>query len=193
MPLELVNTIAALTTAIVITATAIAALVQLRHLRAGNQIAGFLTLRNMLDDEAHQRAWALLVREGDVSNDEGYRAYVKAVVARRPTSGQERYADIYAAILLMGNAFEVIGTLVRNGIVDRGMFLQQYAGPNITSWSRLEPYIALLRAERHDDAIFEDFEYMTVLSRAYIEKRPSEYPVGAPRLLPSYSEKTDGP
>jgi len=52
MPLELVKTIAAILTTTVIAATAIAVTVQLRHMRAGNQSAGFMTLRNMLDDDA---------------------------------------------------------------------------------------------------------------------------------------------
>ena len=49
MSLELVNTIATMTTAAVIGATAIAALVQLRHLRAANQITALLAVQNELD------------------------------------------------------------------------------------------------------------------------------------------------
>ena len=40
--LEILNTVAAVGTFLVITATAIAAAVQLRHLRANNQLAGML-------------------------------------------------------------------------------------------------------------------------------------------------------
>jgi hypothetical protein len=48
MPLDFVNTVAAILTTTIIAATAIAALVQLRHMRAGNQIAGFMTMPRML-------------------------------------------------------------------------------------------------------------------------------------------------
>ncbi|MBV8282946.1 MAG: hypothetical protein JO347_12915, partial [Candidatus Eremiobacteraeota bacterium] len=81
MSLEVVNTVAAAVTALVIAATAILALIQLRHLRAGNQIAGFMTLRNMLDDDAHQRAMATMVTEGDLTTEQGFREYVAARAA----------------------------------------------------------------------------------------------------------------
>lgn len=51
MSLELSNTLATLTTTIIIAATAVAAIVQLRHLRASNQIAGQLALRQVLLDD----------------------------------------------------------------------------------------------------------------------------------------------
>ena len=44
MSLELVNTIGTLLTASIIAATAITAIIQLRHLRAGNQIAAMLQI-----------------------------------------------------------------------------------------------------------------------------------------------------
>lgn len=191
MTVELVNTIAALTTAVVITATAIAALVQLRHMRASNQIAGFLTLRNVLDDEAHRQALAVLRREGDITKEEGYRAYVAASTSGRPTPDQPRYQDVYDAVGLTANAFEVIGTLVRNGIVDRRLFLEQYCFTVSGYWSRLEPYTALQRATTHDDGVWEDFEYMAVLSREFMKEHASVYPAGVPHLLPRFGGPPD--
>ncbi len=44
MPLELVNTAAALLTVTIVAATALAALIQLRHLRAANQIHALLSM-----------------------------------------------------------------------------------------------------------------------------------------------------
>jgi hypothetical protein len=186
MSLELVNTVAALTTAAVIAATAVAALAQLRHLRAGNQIAGFLTLRTMLDDDAHQRATALLEREGNVARDQDYQAYTRAVFANIPTPGDERFREVRAAVVMIANAFEVMGTLVRNGIVDRRLFLEQYCSTIISQWRRLEPYIAAAREVQRDDGIWEDFEYITALSSEYIARYPSVYPKDMPRLLPTY-------
>lgn len=51
MSLELLTTLATIATTVIIGATAIAAIVQLRHLRAGNQIAGQLALRQVLLDD----------------------------------------------------------------------------------------------------------------------------------------------
>ena len=44
MSLELINTFATLLTVAIIAATAVAAMVQLRHLRAGNQINAMLAI-----------------------------------------------------------------------------------------------------------------------------------------------------
>ncbi len=185
MSLELVNTIAALSTTAVITATAVAALAQLRHLRAGNQISGFLTLRTMLDDDAHQRALAILQREGDLAQDAGFRAYAAAVFAGT-ASDHERFRELRAAVSMLGNSFEVMGTLVRNGVVDRRMFLEQYCGTISGMWRRLEHYIAMERQIQHDDGIWEDFEYLAALSKAFLIEHPSVYPHGLARMLPSY-------
>jgi len=185
MSLEVVNTVATLTTTVVIAATAVAALAQLRHMRAGNQITGFLTLRAMLDDETHQRAIASLEREGDISHDPDFLACDRAVFAGKPMEGSERTREVRAAVMMVGNAFEVMATLVRSGIVDRRLFLEQYCATIINMWSRLEPYIAVIREIHSDDGLWEGFEYLAVISQAYMAKYPSIYPKGVPRLLPS--------
>lgn len=184
MSLELLTALASLTTAIVIGASAIAALVQLQHMRASNQITGFLTLRTMLDDVAHQRAITLIHREGDISQDKDYRAFVADNAARKPTHGQERYENLRLAILLIANAFDVIGTLVRNGVVDDRLFFEQYCGPIEGLWQRLQGYIVLERAVHQDDGIWEDFEYLAARSRRFALAHPSSYPKDLPRLVP---------
>ena len=60
MSLELVNTLAGLLTVTVVSAAAVAALVQLRHLRAANQINAVLALSQKLDDPAFTEALSLM-------------------------------------------------------------------------------------------------------------------------------------
>lgn len=50
MSLELISTLAAVGTFFVIAATAIAAVIHLRHLRASNQLTAFMTVTHRLDD-----------------------------------------------------------------------------------------------------------------------------------------------
>lgn len=192
MSLELVNTVATLTTTLVIAATAVAALAQLRHLRAGNQIAGFLTLRNMLDDDAHQHALKVLQREGDISTDPAFREYLRSVFSNRPVAPDERLAEVRAAVVLIANAYEVMGTLVRHQVVDQRLFLEQYSSTIITAWQRLEPYIALTRQVQSDDGIWEDFEYVAAISQAYLAQYPSVYPKTTRRLLPPQARPGQG-
>ena len=189
MPLELVNTVAAILTTTVIAATGIAAAVQLRHMRAANQIAGFMTLRNMLDDDAHRHANNVLVREGDLTDDASFREYLALRATRRNVVENERYEQLYSAVTMTANAFETLGTLVRNGVVDRQLFLEQYCSAVLGSWRQLQPYIALTRAAQQDDATWEDFEYMAALSERFIATYPSMYPPNMPRMLPRYSKK----
>ena len=55
MSLELLNALASLLTVCIIAATAIAAMVQLRHLRAGNQITAMLAIGEELSGKAISR------------------------------------------------------------------------------------------------------------------------------------------
>jgi len=142
----------------------------------------------MLDDDAHQRADAILVREGDLTNQEDVRTYIRARARRQTVPENERYTQLYNAITLTANAFETLGTLVRNGVVDRQLFLEQYCSVVLGSWHRLEPYIILIRSAQHDDGTWEDFEYMAVLSKQFINEHPTMYPANMPRMLPSYAK-----
>src|SRR5215472_14260811 len=60
MSLELVNALAAVGTFVVIAVTALAALIQLRHLRSSNQLAGLLQTVNVFGDPEFQRKLAWL-------------------------------------------------------------------------------------------------------------------------------------
>ena len=63
MSLELVNTLATFGTFFVIAATAIAAIVQLRHARSSNQIAALNELRETMETPEFQAARHFLVTE----------------------------------------------------------------------------------------------------------------------------------
>ena len=55
MSLELLNTLASIGTFVVIGATAIAAVVQLRHMRANNQLEGLLDVLARVEDESFNK------------------------------------------------------------------------------------------------------------------------------------------
>jgi hypothetical protein len=81
MSLELLNTLGTLTTVIIVGATAIAALVQLRHLRAANQINAMLSVVTALDAKAVRDAAEHARRElGSAINDPTFREIVVARV-----------------------------------------------------------------------------------------------------------------
>ena len=184
MSLELVNTFGTLLTVAIIAATAIAAMVQLRHLRAGNQINAMLSIGKQFDDKAFRDA-DLLVRTKAAStlDDPLYRAYVLALARNQPApTVSEEYLQLRSAVLLVGNANEELGILVKNGIVDKDLFLDRYSWVIARSWRTLEGYAAYIRAAAGNDAIWENFEYLTVLSQDYTREHPSAYPAGVRRL-----------
>jgi hypothetical protein len=185
MSLELLNTLATITTTVVITATAIAAVVQLRHMRASNQIAGQLALREVLLDDAFIESMGHIRFEiRELLKEPQFLAYVRQFHLSSATDGDERYDRSYMAALRVGRNLENIGNMIRNGMTDRRIFLEQYANLVVMAWDGTEPLLRIRREATGNDATWEDFEYLTVLSRRWISQVRSCYPKGAERILP---------
>ena len=186
MSLELVNTFGTLLTVAIIAATAIAAMVQLRHLRAGNQINAMLTIGDQIDRREFQDAVTLVYHKlQSALEDPAYRDYVLARNRRLPLpSVSEEYRELHTAAVRVGNTYEELGILAKNNIIERDMFLDRYSF-NITSiWNALSKQAAWIRAVAGKDAIWENFEYLTVLAEDFIHDHASMYPKGARRLHP---------
>ncbi len=182
MPLELINTVAALVTVTIVAATALAALIQLRHLRAANQIQALIAVGEKLD--SGEFAAALSIVNNDLESalaDAEFRAYEIAIFRRLPPPNvDQRYVDTHRATVLVGNTFELMGLLVKNGIVDQSIFVDSYCGITLSAWKRLTDYAALGR-EAGDPNGWEYFEYLAVLSEDWLRAHPSSYPKGVRR------------
>ena len=102
MSLELINTLAALVTVSIVAATAIAALVQLRHLHAANQIHALLAVAEKLDSPEFTAA--LTTMNGGLEAalaDQEFREYEIAIRRRLPPPKVEkRCADMHYACVL---------------------------------------------------------------------------------------------
>ncbi|HXM19123.1 MAG TPA: hypothetical protein VN934_10020 [Candidatus Tumulicola sp.] len=191
MSLELLNTLATITTTLVIAATAIAAIVQLRHLRASNQIAGQLALRQVLLDTAFWDAMGRVRFEiPTLLKDPEFRKFVREFHLSSAQASEERFDVPYADALTVGRNLENIGNMIRNGLTDKRIFLEQYANLVVMAWDGLEPLVKIRRDAVESDAPWEDFEYLTVLSRQWISEVRSAYPKGVARILPSVGKKT---
>jgi hypothetical protein len=186
MSLELLNTLATITSTVVIGATAIAAVIQLRHMRAGNQIAGQLALRQVLLDDAFIESMGHVRFEiRELLKDPQFLEYVREFHLSTASDGDdERYDRPYMAALRVGRNLENIGNMIRNGLTDRRIFLEQYANLVVMAWDGTEPLLRIRRQATGNDATWEDFEYLTVLSRRWISEVRSCYPKGVERILP---------
>jgi hypothetical protein len=178
MSFEAVNATAQVATLIVITATAVAAIVQLRHVRTSNEIALLTKLHDTLQSpdfvEARHfvgHSLAAMLRDPDRQASLG--------IGPPPP-------DLRLAILL-GNFYENIGMFVRLGIVDRATVCELWNGLIRDAWKGLSPMLALLRRQPVNFDIWENFEYLAMLAEDWVAQHPrGTYPAGARRLaLPS--------
>jgi hypothetical protein len=184
MSLELLNTAGTLLTVAIVSATAIAALVQLRHLRAGNQITAMISIGENLGGTAFRDALSLVgLRLATTLDDPAFREYSAALTrGLTPSEVYPEYAEVRSAALLVGNAYEELGILVKNGIVDKTMFLDRYTFVIIRTWNQLEAFNAFNRAVAGDSSLWENFELLTVYSQDWDREHPSDYPKGVRRL-----------
>ncbi len=86
------------------------------------------------------------------------------------------------AALLVGNAYEELGVLVKNGIIDKSLFLDRYAWRILSDWRLLEKLTALSREATQQEGVWENFEYVAVLSEDWLERKHSTYPKGMRRM-----------
>jgi hypothetical protein len=178
MALELWNTLATFGTFLVIAATAIAAIVQLRHARSSNQIAALNELRETSESPQFTEAQDfVLIELAERMNDPGLR---HQLVNREARTNQNQ-API-AKIRAVGNFYDSIGLLIKAGFVDREIVLQIWCENVQEAWEQLESVAAIVR-RKQGSKLWEDFEYVAVLSQDWIATHPNgSYPAGVRRI-----------
>lgn len=173
MTLEALNTAAAVGTFIVIAATAIAAVVQLRHLRAQNQLTGLLNVFERVED-AQFSEWVDAARETLKSRmpDPAYRLAILEGTYERKNNPW----------LNLANSYDWVGSLAKHGLIPEESLLDVYSGRVLQAWEIIEGVVPLVR-KRSGSAVWENFEYLVVKARAWNLQHPDgTYPKGTPRL-----------
>ncbi|HYK53133.1 MAG TPA: hypothetical protein VEV38_06355 [Candidatus Eremiobacteraceae bacterium] len=173
MTLEAVNTIASIGTLLVITATAVAALVQLRHTRGSNQILALTECREVLESDKFMAAMLFVRRRLPVLLDE---PAVRKRLDERPIDTELQPINI------VGNFFESMGSFVKHDIIDAKVACDLWSGVVLACWEALGPALAIMR-RKDGPSLWENFEYLAVLSENYFDKNPNgTYPRGARRI-----------
>lgn len=175
MQLELLNTIFSALTFLVIATTAIAAVVQLRHLRASNEISTLVTL---LEDwkRADFQAWTHFVRF-DLPDKLKDPAFMKGLEDQRPdrTAHPELHLCDY---------YEQLGAYFKHGLLDQQTFLDVGATTIPTLYRYVQPVIETMRVTR-GPSLYENFEYLAVQGLLWNKRHPK----GAyPKRLPRFKE-----
>jgi hypothetical protein len=173
MSAEWVTAIATAGTFVVIAASAIAALLQLRHVRGSNQIAALTECRETLESPDFRKAqsfvsYELPKRLADPSEWQK--------ITRLPFQGE------YEDIVTVANFFESLGAFVRNGIIDRRIACDLWYGVVLRNWNALLPVTTYVR-RAVGRGLWENFEYLAALSQRYDDTYPEgTYPTNLPRM-----------
>ncbi len=173
MTAEWVGALANVATLAVILVTAIAAFVQLRHMRSSNQITAMTECRETLESPAFRAAQLFILNElpkrlaDPVERQNAFHL---------PPIGQ------YEAISQVGNVLEGLGLFVKAGILEAEIVCDYWALLVTRNWHNMAPLISRARRVVKSDALFENFEYLAVLCEDYTRKYPSRYPNGVRRM-----------
>ena len=177
--LEILNTVAAIGTFVVIGATAIAAAIQLRHMRASNQLEGLLNVLARVED-SHFNAWLTETQRQlpTMLNDP---EYVESVL--------QNTFDRSVAWLQLGNSYDWVGSLVKNRLIPENAFLDVYAFRVVQAWELMQPMTVLAR-HNVGDGVWENFEFLYVRATEWVKRHPNgSYPKHVPRTkLPSFED-----
>ncbi len=173
MTADSVAAAASVATFLVIAASATAALIQLRHMRNGNQIAVFNEIRHKLESAELRKALQFIRYELPAKMDE------PALRARLldPATAEGK------AVTEVGNFLDsAVAPLVKHGFVDRNLACDLFYYPTVMCWDNLAPFIASARAMA-GYRLWEDFEYLSLLCKEFRRRYPlGTYPRGASAL-----------
>jgi hypothetical protein len=173
MNLEVINSLASVATLLVIAATAVAALGQLRHSRGSNQIVALTECREVLESEAFAAAMRFVHRKlpGMMSDP--------AVRVRLLASPRD---EELRAVNVVGNFFESMGSFVKHDIIDVEIACDLWSGIVVNAWDALTPVLAMSR-RKAGPGLWENFEYLTAVMKSYNERYPyGTYPKKVQRL-----------
>lgn len=71
----------------------------------------------------------------------------------------------------VGNFFEIMGSFVKLGIIDRALVLDLWDGVVFRTWKRLEPAVVIRRTVSYPGT-WTNFEYLAVICEESASKHP---------------------
>jgi hypothetical protein len=189
MTAEWLTAIGTIGTFVVIAASAIAALIQLRHMRGSNQIVALTECRETLESPDFREAQRFVSYElpKRLSDPE------ERVRIAQP---QSQFEGEYKAIDTVANFFESMGMFVKNRIIDPQLALSMWCYVVLRNWNALLPIITYVRDDLGEPSIWEHFEYLASLSQIYLDTHQrGSYPKNIPRMPDdrSFIEAVKGP
>jgi hypothetical protein len=171
---EWVTAIGTLGTFVVISASAVAALFQIRHLRSSNQIAALNECRETIQSAEFQAAERFVALElpERISQPEAQQALIEPFL--RPE---------YEPVRMIGNFFENMGVFVKNRIIDREIACDLWQQVVLRNWQCIAPVCANRRVTLDMPNLWENFEYLaSVCAQWDLSHHGGSYPRFAKRM-----------
>lgn len=155
----MLTALATLATVVVIGASAVAALIQLRHMRASNELEAVLALQH--DFQAPQMQAALQYVQQHLPaklEDDIYRHELAAI----GYISIERHPE-----LLVCNWFTQMGTFLKHGLISESTLMDLYARLVRYYWTQLSPVVAIMRRKRGEGQ-YSEFEYLALRANVWL-------------------------
>jgi hypothetical protein len=171
---ELLTALASIATLVVITATAIAAFVQLRHLGRSNQLEALNDFRQNFESPEVQAARAAFPLIQERLKDQSSRLELE----------QGHLPEWVQPVAPACRLFEILGSYVKYGIVSKDVACDLWGPVVLGHWEDLAPLIVVMRRTR-TDAFLENFEMLAYFCQRWLNAKRSAYPRGLPRIAPA--------
>jgi hypothetical protein len=166
MSLELLSALGTWVTAIIIGATAVAALIQLRHIRASNELTAFSEAWDLWFSAPVQNGFAFIQRELKTRmEDPAFRRELDSPV---PVDHAE-HPELNVADFL-----DNIGVMVVLGLMREETIMQPGSQLLVEVWATLAPGIAIMRRKRGAQ-LYVSFEYLEMRARLGQKRFPDGY------------------
>lgn len=166
MTWEALTAIASLITTLIIAVTAIVAIVQIRHLRAANQLSAAMALMTELETLVDARTFVANTLEQKLKDPT-----FRASLANGKFDRREHLE------IIVGNYWEKFGILLRQGLLDKQLFLDWGAQGCLRDWRQLREVTALIRGP--SPQVWRDFEYLAHMAAIHLDelyRHPLKHP-----------------
>jgi hypothetical protein len=167
------NAVVSTATLLVVAGTAIAALRQIRHLRAQNTLAGLLKVLEDWRDPEFEQAIGYVRLELPAKLQEP--GYLEDLDRRSIDRAKHRE-------LVVCEWYEQLGSYLKYGLLDERIVMDVASSSSNAAWAACEPVIMRMRQTR-SDALFENFEYFVARGVLFERAHPNGcYPSDTPRM-----------
>ena len=174
MSWEEISALSTFGTLIVIAASAVAAVFQLRHMRSSNQINSSMGLAERWSTPEYRELirYAFSGELEERLKDPRYRESLTRGAGDRIAHPEISLLDFW----------EFFGSLVKLGVISEKAFMDVASSQCIIVWRKLTPVLAIMRRARGSE-LYDNFEYLTARSMIWEAKHPAgSYPKGTPHL-----------